>query len=105
HIGASALASRGAGSHLAMHGQATDNTRQPGSQEGMLSTTQMSIATDMSALIFGGIFDNHPKLRVVAGEGAIGWIPYWLDRMDSVYDRHRFYLGAPLKRRPSDIFH
>jgi predicted TIM-barrel fold metal-dependent hydrolase len=36
-------------------------------------------ATD---LIAAGVFQRFPTLRVAMSEGGIGWIPFWLDRMD-----------------------
>ena len=59
----------------------------------------------IGVLIFGGVFDRHPKLKVVSVEADAGWAPHFIDRMDHTYDRHRFWLdGKPLKRKPSEVF-
>jgi predicted TIM-barrel fold metal-dependent hydrolase len=50
-----------------------------------------------------GTFDKFPKLKIVILEVGAGWISYWLDRMDAVYDS---IMGrtVPLKERPSHYF-
>jgi len=50
-----------------------------------------------------GTFDKFPKLKIVVLEVGAGWISYWLDRMDAVYDS---IMGrsVPLKERPSHYF-
>jgi len=32
-------------------------------------------------------------LQFALSEGGIGWLPYFLERIDYVYDRHRFWTG------------
>ena len=68
---------------------------------GVLRASQDIIGT----LIFGGVFDRHPDLRVVCVEADAGWAPHWMYRADHAYDRHRNWLPcAPLARRPSEYF-
>ena len=40
---------------------------------------QMAVMMD---LIAGGVMDRFPQLRVGFFESGLGWIPYWLDRLD-----------------------
>ena len=49
-------------------------------------------------LIFGGVFERHPKLRIVCVEADAGWAPHWMYRMDHYYKRHH-YLRARRARR------
>lgn len=59
----------------------------------------------MGTLIFSGVFDRHPNLRVVCAEADAGWAPHYMYRMDHAYKRHRYWMKAPpLKRLPSDYF-
>jgi predicted TIM-barrel fold metal-dependent hydrolase len=76
----------------------------PGVREAFLSTVTMSISDHIATLIYGGVFERHPGLKVVIAESGIGWIPYFLERMESVYDRHRHYLHSQLARRPTEVF-
>jgi predicted TIM-barrel fold metal-dependent hydrolase len=60
----------------------------------------------MGTLIFGGVFQRHPDLRVVCVEADAGWVPHYLYRMDHAYKRHRNWLarGVTLDRLPSEYF-
>ncbi len=41
----------------------------------------------MTALVSGGVFDRHPKLRVAFLEAGVGWVPYFVDRMHEHYEK------------------
>ena len=61
---------------------------------------QMAVMMDMVA---GGVMDRYPKLRVGFFESGLGWMPYWIDRLDEHFEVMGHH--APwLKRRPSEIF-
>ncbi|MFQ5933666.1 MAG: amidohydrolase family protein, partial [Dehalococcoidia bacterium] len=36
---------------------------------------------DCAALMYGGVSEKFPKLRIAFLECGIGWVPYWMDRM------------------------
>ena len=46
-----------------------------------------------------GVFDKFPKLKTVVLESGAGWIGYWVDRMDALYEVP--INRAPLKNPPS----
>ena len=46
----------------------------------------------MGTLILGGVFERHPKLKVVCVEADAGWVPHYMYRMDHAYKRHRNWL-------------
>ena len=56
-------------------------------------------------MIFGGVFDRHPHLRVVVTENGVQWLPSLIRDMESFFDTHG---GAPvrsdLKMRPREYF-
>lgn len=52
-------------------------------------------------VVCGGILERFPKLRVAFLESGIGWVPYWLERLDEHYE-HRAALVPNIKRRPSE---
>ena len=33
-------------------------------------------------MVLGGVFERHPKLRLVCAEGDAGWMPHYMYRMD-----------------------
>ena len=54
-------------------------------------------------LVFSGVFDRFPELKVVCVESDAGWVPHYAYRMDHIYNRHRFWnRTAELGRRPSE---
>jgi len=60
----------------------------------------------MGTLVFGGVFERHPALRVVCVEADAGWVPHYMYRMDHAYDRHRNWMapGIELSKKPSEYF-
>lgn len=58
-------------------------------------------------LILAGVFDRLPGLRIFWAETQIGWIPHFLEQLDDVYERSRYWMESyfalePLKRKPSE---
>jgi predicted TIM-barrel fold metal-dependent hydrolase len=45
------------------------------------------IPTSVMEMITSGVFERHPKLKVVSAENDIGWLAHYLDRMDHAYLR------------------
>jgi predicted TIM-barrel fold metal-dependent hydrolase len=60
----------------------------------------------MGTLVLGGVFERHPKLKIVCVEADAGWVPHYLYRMDHAYKRHRNWLpaGQALSKLPSEYF-
>jgi predicted TIM-barrel fold metal-dependent hydrolase len=56
-------------------------------------------------LIFGGILDRHPSLRIVFAEGGINWVPGALQDAELTYGAHREIFDIVPKRRPTDYWH
>ena len=56
---------------------------------------------DCAALIYGGVPEKFPKLRIAFLECGAGWVPYWMDRMDEEWEKRKS--EAPLlKAKPSE---
>ena len=57
-------------------------------------------------ILFSGIFQRFPRLKIVLVESNIGWIPTLLEQSDDMFRRYRWYTGAvnEQKEMPSDIF-
>jgi predicted TIM-barrel fold metal-dependent hydrolase len=53
-------------------------------------------------MVFGGVFDRHPNLKLVLTEIRLDWLPETLRYLDAVYDEHRADL--PAKRKPSEYW-
>ncbi|HLX04671.1 MAG TPA: amidohydrolase family protein, partial [Candidatus Binatus sp.] len=51
-----------------------------------------------------GVFDRFPKLRVVVLESQAGWIGYFLDRADAIFNGTTLGATVRLKEQPSYYF-
>ena len=61
----------------------------------------------ITQLVFSGVFDRFPSLKVFFAETRLGWVPFWLEHADLWYGRHIGWaeeqLGfKPLNRLPSE---
>jgi hypothetical protein len=56
----------------------------------------------MWQLMFGGVFDRFPDLRLMLNEVRADWMPPIMAFLDRVYDEHRDEL--PAKRKPSEYW-
>jgi predicted TIM-barrel fold metal-dependent hydrolase len=80
---------------------------QPGDQFGknrlMMHAASHPIAmmyTSMS-LIIGGVLEVFPRLRVGFLECNVGWVPFWLDRLNRDYERLAEWDAPTLTMQPS----
>src|SRR5262245_27553135 len=67
--------------------------------------THQAAQRSMAQLIFGGVLERHPALRLVSVENDIGWIPHYLERLDHAGEKFHAFLPTPLALRPSEYFH
>ena len=63
----------------------------------------LSVVCDV---LFSGIFERFPNLKIVLVEANIGWIPTLLEQSDDMFRRYRWYTGAHelMTRMPSEVF-
>lgn len=57
----------------------------------------------LTYLIFDGVFERHPGLRIVAAEVNCGWVPFWAQTMDQELATGGAMHDLPLSRRPSEL--
>ncbi len=57
----------------------------------------------MWQLMLGGVFDRHPRLKLVMTEVRGDWLPETLEHLDAVFEQNR--LDIPARRRPSEVWH
>ena len=58
-------------------------------------------------MIWSGVFERHPKLKVEIVESEIGWMPFYIQQWDYYYKRNMKHGGAEdflIHRLPSEIF-
>jgi predicted TIM-barrel fold metal-dependent hydrolase len=68
-------------------------------------TSADAVRHAFTSLFQYGVFEKFPKLRIAVLESGAGWVGYWLDRMDTVYESPQ---GIParqvLSEKPSYYF-
>ncbi|MGB3895936.1 MAG: amidohydrolase family protein [Mycolicibacter sinensis] len=71
----------------------------------MITLQPMSIVNAAADLVWSPTLRKFPDLTFALSEGGIGWIPYFLERVDRVYKMHRAWthqnFGGKL---PSEVF-
>ena len=68
-----------------------------------ISSFQMHMADVLMSVIFAGVLEHRPTLKMVIGEAGTGWIPYILDRMDAEWEDQ--FQELDLKMKPSDYWY
>jgi uncharacterized protein len=56
----------------------------------------------LTSVIFEGIPERFPKLRIAFLEAGCGWAPYWMERMDDEFAKRGRAEAPLLKKKPSD---
>lgn len=65
----------------------------------------MQLDEPLAVMIYSGILERRPTLRLVLAESGIGWVPYFVHRMDQAGEKHvPNAQDYRLRARPSEIF-
>jgi predicted TIM-barrel fold metal-dependent hydrolase len=71
----------------------------------LITLTPMNIVKAATDLVWSPVLRSFPDLKVALSEGGIGWIPYFLERIDYNYDRHHAWTGQDYGNQlPSEVF-
>jgi len=73
------------------------NAKAVGGLAGVFSTVPSTIAQ----LIFTGVFERFPNLRIVMVETGVGWIAHFVEQMDDRFWRNRSWGNIPISEPPS----
>ena len=71
----------------------------------MITLQPMNIVQCAADLVWSPMFSKFPNLKVALSEGGIGWIPYFLERIDYVYNHHHPWTNQDFGGKlPSQVF-
>jgi predicted TIM-barrel fold metal-dependent hydrolase len=56
----------------------------------------------VARLVVDGVFERFPDLQIYMAENQIGWVPNFLDQMDVLWARHRFWMEREQGLKPLD---
>jgi predicted TIM-barrel fold metal-dependent hydrolase len=73
-----------------------------GAAESMIVNSLSSNISSMAIIMFSGILERFPRLKVVSVESGIGWVPYFLEQCDDTYTRQRYWTKSDLRMLPSE---
>jgi len=66
------------------------------------ATVTHEIQESLATLIFGGVLERFPELRIVSAENDAGWLPHFLYRMDHGFEKYCAMLPEKLSMKPSE---
>ncbi len=72
----------------------------------MISLQPLNIVQAAADILWSRVLVKFPDVRFALSEGGTGWIPYFLERVDYVYEHHRAWTGQdmPGNMLPSEVF-
>ena len=71
----------------------------------LITLSPINIVQAAADFVWSKVPQKFPTLKYALSEGGIGWIPYFRERIDYTYDRHRFWTGQDMgDRLPSQVF-
>lgn len=70
----------------------------------MITLQPMNIVQAAADILWSRVLPEFPDLSIALSEGGIGWVPYFLERVDYVYEHHQAWTGQDLPMRPSELF-
>jgi predicted TIM-barrel fold metal-dependent hydrolase len=71
---------------------------------GSVNLKLAEITDSLMDIIFSGVLERYPRLKVVLVENEIGWLPYVLEQWDYYFDRHRKAEPLTIDKLPSEYF-
>ena len=69
-----------------------------------VTVSPMQLDEALVGMLFSGIFERYPHVRLVLGESGLGWMPYLIDRMDHEFHKYREATEGRLTKPPSEYF-
>jgi predicted TIM-barrel fold metal-dependent hydrolase len=71
----------------------------------LISLQPMNIVLAAADLLWSPVLRKFPTIKFALSEGGIGWIPYFLERVDYVYQHHRAWTHQDFgDKLPSQVF-
>jgi predicted TIM-barrel fold metal-dependent hydrolase len=71
----------------------------------MIASTPISLYGCATDLTFSKFLRRYDNLKIALSEGGTGWVPYFLERADYVYEHHRHWTKQDFRGAlPSDVF-
>jgi predicted TIM-barrel fold metal-dependent hydrolase len=66
------------------------------------ATNPFEVMRGIASFVGGGVLDIFPTLRAAFLEAGVGWLPFWMERLDEHYELMPEYVPF-LHRKPSEV--
>ena len=66
-----------------------------------LVMSKLAMAEPVAIMIYSGVFQRFPKLRLVIVESGVGWLAWMAEYMDRTWEKQRFWTESKLAEKPS----
>jgi predicted TIM-barrel fold metal-dependent hydrolase len=71
----------------------------------LITLTPLNLVQAAADLVWSPVLRKFPDLKIAMSEGGIGWVPYFLERIDYNYGRHRAWTHQDFGDKvPSEVF-
>jgi len=71
----------------------------------LITLTPINIVQAAADLVWSPVLRRFPDIKIALSEGGIGWIPYFLERIDYNYQKHHYWTGQDFgDKLPSQVF-
>ncbi len=71
----------------------------------LITLSPINIVQAAADIVWSPAMKKFPNLTFALSEGGIGWVPYFRERIDATYDKHRFWTGQDMgDRLPTQVF-
>lgn len=68
------------------------------------SLLPMQLNEALAIMLFSGALDRHPNFKLVLAEAGLGWLPYYISRMDMEWGKLKDKIDYASKVPPSELF-
>jgi len=70
----------------------------------MITLTPLNTMQAATDLVWSPVLRKFPQLQFALSEGGTGWLPYWLERIDYVFEQHKYWTGQDFgDKLPSEV--
>lgn len=59
----------------------------------LVTLTPQNSVQAVTDVLYSGVLERYPNIKIALSEGGVGWLPYFLERVDYVYQQHRTWLN------------
>jgi predicted TIM-barrel fold metal-dependent hydrolase len=71
----------------------------------LITLQPMNIVQAAADIVWSRVLKEFPNIKIALSEGGIGWVPYFLDRIERTYDMHHNWTGQDLgDLTPTELF-